>query len=62
MPLPLPGELLATDDGAGALADAATAERWLVTLDAVKAFEPFVDPALVDKLVPRRPTFGSHDT
>ena len=44
------------------LDDAATAERWLVALDAVKAFESFVDPALVDKLVPRRPTFGSYDT
>ena len=40
------------------LVDAATAERWLEALDAVKALEPFVDPALVDKLVPRRPTFG----
>ena len=43
------------------LVNAATAERWLEALDAVKALEPFVDPALVDKLLPRRPEFGSFD-
>ena len=43
------------------LVDAATAERWLEAIDAMKALEPFVDPALVDKLVPR-PCRGMHTT
>ena len=43
------------------LVDAATAEQWLKALDAAQALEPFVDPALVDDLLPRQPTFGSHD-
>ena len=37
------------------------AEQWLKALDAAKVLEPFVVPALVDNLVPRQPTFGSHD-
>ena len=42
------------------LSDATTAEQWLKALDAAQALEPFVDPALVDDLLPRQPTFGSH--
>ena len=43
------------------LVDAATAEQWLKALDAAKALEPFVHPALVNALLPHQPTFGPHD-
>ena len=42
-------------------ADSLVRAREHQSLDAAKVLEPFVVPALVDNLVPRQPTFGSHD-